>query len=98
MIAECCKLSITMANNNLHAAKAAKKDEFYTRLEDIAAELRHYRDFFRGKSVLCNCDDPYESNFFKFFALNFNSWGLRRLVATCYDGSPVAGREALPTR
>ena len=82
-----------MANKNLHAAKAAKKDEFYTRLEDIAAELRHYRDFFRGKSVLCNCDDPYESNFFKFFALNFNSWGLRRLVATCYDGSPVAGRE-----
>lgn len=82
-----------MANKNLHAAKVAKKDEFYTRLEDIAAELRHYRDFFRGKSVLCNCDDPYESNFFKFFALNFNSWGLRRLVATCYDGSPVAGRE-----
>ena len=93
MIAECCKLSITMANKNLHAAKVAKKDEFYTRLEDIAAELRYYRDFFRGKSVLCNCDDPYESNFFKFFALNFNSWGLRRLVATCYDGSPVAGRE-----
>ena len=82
-----------MANKNLHAAKVAKKDEFYTCLEDIAAELRHYRDFFRGKSVLCNCDDPYESNFFKFFALNFNSWGLRRLVATCYDGSPVAGRE-----
>lgn len=82
-----------MANNNLHDAKAAKKDEFYTCIEDISNELRHYRDFFRGKSVLCNCDDPYESNFFKFFALNFNSWGLRRLVATCYDGSPVAGSE-----
>ena len=82
-----------MANNNLHDAKAAKKDEFYTSIEDISNELRHYRDFFRGKSVLCNCDDPYESNFFKFFALNFNSWGLRRLVATCYDGSPVAGSE-----
>lgn len=82
-----------MANKNLHDAKAAKKDEFYTRIEDISNELRHYRDFFRGKSVLCNCDDPYESNFFKFFALNFNSWGLRRLTATCYDGSPVAGSE-----
>lgn len=82
-----------MANNNLHDAKAAKKDEFYTCIEDISNELRHYRDFFRGKSVLRNCDDPYESNFFKFFALNFNSWGLRRLVATCYDGSPVAGSE-----
>ena len=82
-----------MANKNLHDAKAAKKDEFYTRIEDISNELRHYRDFFRGKSVLCNCDDPYESNFFKYFALNFNSWGLRRLTATCYDGSPVAGSE-----
>jgi len=56
-----------MANKNLHDAKVAKKDEFYTRIEDIANELKHYRDFFRGKSVLCNCDDPYESNFFKFF-------------------------------
>jgi len=82
-----------MANRNLHDAKIAKKDEFYTRIEDIANELKHYREFFRGKSVLCNCDDPYESNFFKFFALNFNAWGLKKLVATCYDGSPVAGNE-----
>lgn len=82
-----------MANNTLQGAKRNKKDEFYTRLEDISNELRHYRDFFRGKSVLCNCDDPYESNFFKFFALNFNSWGLSKLAATCYDGSPVAGNE-----
>lgn len=82
-----------MKNSNLHDAKMAKKDEFYTRLEDISNELKHYRDFFRGKSVLCNCDDPYESNFFKFFALNFNAWGLKKLVATCYDGSPVAGKE-----
>lgn len=82
-----------MANKNLQDAKRAKKDEFYTRLEDISNELRHYQEFFRGKSVLCNCDDPYESNFFKFFALNFNAWGLRKLVATCYDGSPVAGNE-----
>ena len=82
-----------MANNNLTGAKNAKKDEFYTQLDDIANELRHYRDFFHGKSVLCNCDDPYESNFFKYFALNFNAFGLRKLVATCYDGSPVQGRE-----
>lgn len=82
-----------MANKKLHDAKVAKKDEFYTQLEDIGNELKHYRDFFRGKSVLCNCDDPYESNFFKFFALNFNAWGLKKLVATCYDGSPVAGNE-----
>lgn len=82
-----------MANKKLHDAKVAKKDEFYTRLEDIGNELKHYRNFFLGKSVLCNCDDPYESNFFKFFALNFNAWGLKKLVATCYDGSPVAGNE-----
>ena len=82
-----------MANNNLTGAKNAKKDEFYTQLDDIANELHHYRDFFHGKSVLCNCDDPYESNFFKYFALNFNAFGLRKLVATCYDGSPVQGRE-----
>lgn len=82
-----------MANKLLQQAKRAKKDEFYTRIEDVANELHHYRDYFRGKSVLCNCDDPYESNFFKYFALNFNAYGLRKLVATCYDGSPVAGSE-----
>lgn len=82
-----------MADKTLHDAKVAKKDESYTLIEDIANELRHYREFFRVKSVLCNCDDPYESNFFKFFALNFNAWGLRKLGATCYDGSPVAGQE-----
>lgn len=80
-------------NKNLQAAKAGKNDEFYTQLPDIANELRHYRQHFRGKAVLCNCDDPYESNFFKFFALNFNDWGLRRLTATCYNGSTLAGNE-----
>lgn len=84
-----------MANKNLNAAKAAKKDEFYTQMEDIANELKHYKEHFRGKTVLCNCDDPYESNFFKYFALNFNSLGLRKLIATCYDGSPVVGNELL---
>jgi len=53
-----------MANKNLNAAKTAKKDEFYTQLSDIERELQHYWKHFRGKTVLCNCDDPYESNFF----------------------------------
>ena len=82
-------------NQNLHAAARAKKDEFYTQMEDIANELKHYKEHFRGKTVLCNCDDPYESNFFKYFALNFNALGLRKLIATCYDGSPVQGNELL---
>ena len=82
-------------NKNLNAALKAKKDEFYTQMDDISAELKHYRDHFRNKVVFCNCDDPYESNFFKFFALKFNSWGLKKLIATCYDGSPVMGNELL---
>lgn len=82
-----------MANRNLNAAKRAKKDEFYTQLADIERELQHYLPHFRGQTVLCNCDDPYESNFFKYFALNFNRLGLRRLLCTCYDGSPVRGTE-----
>ncbi|MBQ6984785.1 MAG: adenine-specific methyltransferase EcoRI family protein [Paludibacteraceae bacterium] len=84
-----------MANNNtlLGAAKASKKDEFYTQLSDIEKELVHYRAYFRDKIVFCNCDDPYESNFFKYFALNFNALGLKKLIATCYDGSPIAQQE-----
>ena len=84
-----------MANQKLNAAKRAKKDEFYTQLSDIERELQHYWPHFRGKTVLCNCDDPYESNFFKYFALRFNQLGLRRLVCTCYGGSPVQGNELL---
>lgn len=82
-------------NQNLNAAIKAKKDEFYTRMDDISNELKHYRKHFRDKVVFCNCDDPYESNFFKYFALNFNSLGLKKLIATCYDGSPVIGNELL---
>lgn len=83
-----------MANNTLlGAAKAGKKDEFYTQLSDIEKELVHYREYFRDKVVFCNCDDPYESNFFKYFALNFNALGLKKLIATCYDGSPIAQQE-----
>ena len=77
-------------NSNLGAAKRAKNDEFYTQLTDIEKELRHYRKHFRGKTVLCNCDDPFESNFFKFFVLNFKRLGLKKLIATCYEGSAVA--------
>jgi len=73
-----------MANKNLNAAKTAKKDEFYTQMSDIERELQHYWQHFRGKTILCNCDDPYESNFFKYFALRFNQLGLKRLIYTCY--------------
>ena len=78
-----------MANKVLTAAKNNKKDEFYTQLTDIEKELRYYRKHFKGKTVLCNCDDPYESNFFKYFVLNFNRLGLKKLIATCYASSPI---------
>lgn len=77
-------------NKNLGNAKVAKKDEFYTQLCDVEAEMCHYTEFFKGKTVLCNCDDPYESNFFYYFACRFNDLGLKKLICTCYDGSPVA--------
>lgn len=78
-----------MANKNLNKAKEAKKDEFYTQLEVINNELRHYREHFRGKTVLCNCDDPRVSNFFKYFAYNFEFLGLKKLIATCYKSQDV---------
>ena len=81
-----------MGDSQLSAAKKAKNDEFYTRMTDIEHELVHYKDHFKGKVVLCNCDDPFESNFFKYFALNFNRLGLKRLTAACYSGSSLASR------
>lgn len=78
-----------MANKNLQAAKSAKKDEFYTQLSDIEKELRHYKEHFRGKTVLCNCDDPRISNFFKYFAMNFEHLGLKRLITTCYKNQDI---------
>ena len=84
-----------MARKDLAQAKDAKQDEFYTQLTDIEKELRYYTEHFRDKVVFCNCDDPYESNFFKYFALNFNRLRLKRLIATCYNGSPVSGNELL---
>ncbi len=76
-------------NRSLHSANRAKKDEFYTQLSDIEAEMRHYKDYFRGKVVFCNCDDPYESNFFKYFAMNFNALQLKKLIVTSYATSPI---------
>lgn len=73
-----------MAKRNIDKAKEAKKDEFYTQLEDINNELKHYREHFRGKTVLCNCDDPRISNFFTYFAYNFEFLGLKKLMTTCY--------------
>lgn len=77
-------------NRRLAKAKSNKKDEFYTQLIDIENELKHYREHFKDKIVFCNCDDPYESNFFKYFAMNFNHLGLKKLICTCYDSSPIA--------
>lgn len=84
-----------MANTNrqLNKASVNKKDEFYTQLTDIEKEMRYYKAYFQGKAVLCNCDDPYESNFFKYFAINFNALRLKKLIATCYSTSPISGTE-----
>lgn len=78
-------------NKNLHKASKAKNDEFYTQLIDIEKELKNYKAQFRGKVVYCNCDDPYESNFFKYFAANFKALGLKKLITTSYYPSPIAG-------
>lgn len=84
-------------NTGLTAAKTAKKDEFYTQYVDIQKEVEAYLEYdpdtFRDKTVYCNCDDPFESNFFKYFAANFNRLGLRKLISTSYDGSSIAGEQ-----
>lgn len=86
-----------MAHNNLVNAKRAKNDEFYTQYNDIQKEISAYLDYdpnvFRKKVVYCNCDDPFESNFFRYFVLNFNKLGLKQLITTSYKPSPVANRE-----
>ncbi|BFU94366.1 MAG: putative adenine-specific methylase [Nitrospira sp.] len=95
--------SVQMPNESLSrsltAARAAKQDEFYTQYVDIQKEVEAYLEFdhdaFSGKVVYCNCDDPFESNFFKYFAANFNKLGLKKLVTTSYDGSPIAGQGTL---
>ena len=80
-------------NSGLSNATKAKKDEFYTQLTDIEKEMRYYRAHFKGKTVFCNCDDPFESNFFKYFVLNFNKLELKKLIATCYATSPIANQQ-----
>ncbi len=86
-----------MANTNLTTAKKAKNDEFYTQYPDIQKEMEAYLEYnpdtFRGKVVYCNCDDPFESNFFKYFVLNFNRLGLKRLITTSYKPSPIANTQ-----
>lgn len=83
------------SNNNLrlHKAGKAKNDEFYTQLVDIEKELKYYKDQFKDKVIYCNCDDPFESNFFKYFASNFNALKLKRLIATSYKPSPIANTQ-----
>lgn len=82
----------TMAKSaDLTLAKKRKKDEFYTQLVDIENELKHYKEHFKGKVVLCNCDDPRKSNFFKYFADNFEKLQLKRLIATCYKSTDLFG-------
>ena len=83
-------------NRSLSSAKKAKQDEFYTQLGDISNELKHYKEQLRGKTIFCNCDDPYESNFFKYFALNFNTLGLEKLIVTSYKKSPIVGTNLSP--
>jgi hypothetical protein len=79
------------SNKKLHSAKNSKKDEFYTQLNDIANELKHYRNQLEGKIIFCNCDDPFESNFFKYFAANFNALKIKKLITTSYVKSPIVG-------
>lgn len=81
------------ANKTLHQARTNKKDEFYTQLVDIEKELGHYREQFQGKVVLCNCDDPYESNFVNYFSKNFEYMGLKKLVATHYKEANMFTQE-----
>mgnify|MGYP000409738253 FL=1 len=80
-------------NAKLNQAFIVKKDEFYTQYEDVAREMANHREALKGKVVLCNCDDPFESAFFRFFILHFNTIGLAGLTSTCYTGSSLAGQE-----
>lgn len=86
-----------MANKNLTNAKKGKNDEFYTQFSDIQKEVESYLEYnpktFKGKVVYSNCDDPFESNFFRYFVLNFNRLGLKRLISTSYKPSPVANSQ-----
>lgn len=86
-----------MPNNNLANARRVKNDEFYTQYGDIQKEVEAYLEYdpstFKNKVVYCNCDDPFESNFFRYFVLNFKRLGLKRLITTSYKPSPVANTQ-----
>lgn len=90
-------MSTKSSNSSLHGAKRARNDEFYTQYTDIQKEIEAYLEYdpdtFRGKVVYSNCDDPFESNFFRYFALNFNRLGLKRLITTSYKPSPIANTQ-----
>lgn len=85
-----------LGNQALNQAGTSRKDEFYTLYEDVAAELKLYKEQFRGKKVICNCDDPIESAFVKFFVIHFNEFGLKQLIATSYSGSELTQRNTKP--
>lgn len=87
------RVTTKSGNATLNQAFIVKKDEFYTQYEDVAEEILRHRAQFKGKTVLCNCDDPFESAFFRFFVLNFDKLGLAGLTSTCYSDSPIAGQE-----
>lgn len=76
-------------NSNLNAAKSAKNDEFYTQIEDIEKEMKHYKAHFRGKVVYCNCDDPKQSKFYQHFSKKFHDYGLKELITTCYKSDDL---------
>lgn len=82
-----------VGNASLNHAFLQKKDEFYTQYEDIEKELAYYPSQFTDKTVLCNCDDPFESAFFRYFILHFEELGLKKLISTCYAESSLAGLE-----
>lgn len=85
-----------MGNKNLQEAKKNKNDEFYTQYDTIQNEVDNYKEHFRGKTVMCNCDDPYESNFCKYFMMRFERFGLKRLICTSYAHSPIMGKDRIP--
>lgn len=77
-------MSRKASNKLLKVARKSKNDEFYTQLSDIERELKHYRDHFNGKVVYCNCDDSRVSNFYRYFCINFENLGLKKVIAACY--------------
>lgn len=85
------------SNKNLHGAKREKNDEFYTQLSDIEKELFHYKDHFKDKVVLCNCNDALHSNFAKYFSLNFEFLGLKKLICTSYGDGDENGKVCIYT-